>query len=187
MNFNSVTEIISSIEETRGRLASRVENLSDEQQHFRPAPDRWSVADILEHLAVSEGRAVRMLGMLVGKAEADGHLLDGGGDGGSRLPAPVTIREHVERSYVETYDAPEAIRPSGNVPPADSLARLRQSRAAVLALRPRIERVDGTRVQFPHPAFGPLDLYQWLAFLGVHEERHLRQIDALLEAQKARG
>ena len=186
MNFNSVAEILSSIEETRARLASRVETLSDEQQNFRPAPDRWSVADILEHLAVSEGRAVRMLGMLVGKAEAGGHLLDGG-DGATRLPAPVTIREHVERSYVEKYEAPDAIRPSGTVPPADSLARLRQSRAAVLALRPRVERVDGTRVHFPHPAFGPLDLYQWLAFLGVHEERHLRQIDSLLEAHRARG
>ncbi|HEV2761881.1 MAG TPA: DinB family protein [Pyrinomonadaceae bacterium] len=186
MNFHSVAEILSSIEETRSRLVARVENLSEGQQSFCPAPDAWSVADIVEHLAVSETRMSQMLGLLVGKAEGDGHLLPES-DGEPRLPAPVTIREHVERSLVEKYDAPEMIRPTGGVPLADSLERLRQTRAAVLALRPRIERVDGRHVRYPHPAFGPLDLYQWLAFVGVHEERHLRQIESILEAQAPRG
>ena len=186
MNFNSVAEILSTIEEARGRLAARVENLTSEQQSFRPAPDAWSVADILEHLSVTEARASQMLGLLVGKAEAEGHLL-AESDGEPRLPAPVTIKEHVERSLVEKYVAPEMIRPTGSVSVADSLESLRRSRAAIQALRPRLERVDGTHVRYPHPAFGPLNLYQWLAFIGMHEERHLRQVESILEEQAARG
>ena len=33
----------------------------------------------------------------------------------------------------------------------------------------------GERVQ-PHPFIGPLNLYQWVLFVGAHEARHARQI-----------
>lgn len=186
MIYNSVAEILSSITETRERLLRRVENLSDEQAHAHPAPGSWSVAEIVEHLAVSEPRVAGLLEKLVGKAEAEGSWRDTSGDGEARFPSPVSIAEHVERSRAEKYDAPEAIRPTGNVSVKDSLARLREARASVERLRPRLERVDGTALRFPHPAFGPLDLYQWLAFIGMHEERHLRQIESILEARQRR-
>jgi len=184
MIYHSVAEILSSLAETRARFLSRVENLNDEQANLRAAPGTWSIAEIVEHLAVSEPRVAGLIEKLVGKAESDGHVRESAGDGGAaRLPAPVSVAEQVERSRVEKYDAPDAIRPSGSVSVADSLARLRETRSAVESLRPRLERVDGTALRFPHPAFGPLDLYQWLAFIGMHEERHLRQIESILEAQ----
>ena len=62
------------------------------------------------------------------------------------------------------------------------LARMRQSRAGLHALRPRIEATDLASVTYPHPAFGPLNFYQWLALIGLHEERHLRQIQSVLSA-----
>lgn len=187
MIYHSVAEILSSIAETRARFLGRVENLSDEQAALRAAPGSWSIAEIVEHLAVSEPRVRMLLEKLVGKAESDGHARGASGGGGARFPAPVSIAEQVERSRVEKYDAPEAIRPTGGASVKDSLARLREARAAVEQLRPRLERVDGRAVRFPHPAFGPLDLYQWLAFLGMHEERHLRQIESILEARQGEG
>lgn len=30
---------------------------------------------------------------------------------------------------------------------------------------------------FPHPAYGPLDSYQWLLMLAHHSDRHVRQIE----------
>ena len=57
----------------------------------------------------------------------------------------------------------------------------RESRAALEQLRPRFASADYSRLM-PHPAFGPLNAAQWLAFVGMHEERHLRQIKRLLEA-----
>ena len=68
---------------------------------------------------------------------------------------------------------------------SDSLARLGETRAALEALRPLAERLDCTRMLYPHPAFGPLNLYQWLAFMGVHQSRHRRQIEALKETLDA--
>jgi hypothetical protein len=82
-------------------------------------------------------------------------------------------------------NAPESARPADSRPVAESLAALRDSRAALHALRPRLERLDAHALRFPHPAWGPLNLYQWLLFVGAHEARHLAQIEALKESMNS--
>ena len=180
MDFNSVGEIFDHIDSTRERLLRAVENLSEEQQGFRPAPDRWSAAQLCEHLAIVEGNMTRLIAKLLGKAEESGASRAEGA-----AFAPVTIEEFVERSRAVKLKAPESICPGDAPVLADSLARLRDSRAALHALRPRIERADGQSVRFPHPVWGPLNLYQWLLFIGAHESRHLAQIEALKESMDA--
>ena len=160
--YNSVAEIYEEIDRARARLVGAVENLTAEQQAFRPSPDRWTVAEIVEHLSITERRLARMLGMLLGKLAGEAAREDGSAF------APVSLAEFLERASKEKYTAPEEIRPKG-APLPDSLASLGDSRAALHALRPRVERVDGTRAHFPHPAWGPLDLYQWIAFVAQIE------------------
>ena len=181
MDFNSVSEIYEEIDRTRGRLRSAVEGLSEEQQGFRPAPDRWSVAELCEHLSIVEGNVARLLGRMLGKAEAD----DGAAREGGAAFAPVSIGEFVERTRDVKLDAPEAVRPGSTRTLPESLAALAESRAALHALRPRLERVDGHALRFPHPAWGPLNLYQWLLFVGAHESRHISQIEALKETMNS--
>jgi hypothetical protein len=180
MTYHSVEEIFADIEGTRGRLVRSVEGLGEGQENFRTAPDRWSIADIVEHLSVTEQQSLRLFNSLVRRAEDEGRVR------ADDAPfAPVTIAEQVERTRAEKYTAPEGVRPAGGVPLADSLARLRDSRAALHALRPRIERLDCADSRFPHPIFGLINLYQWLAFIGAHEARHLAQIEALKETMKS--
>jgi uncharacterized damage-inducible protein DinB len=179
MIYHSVAEIFEDIDRARGRLLQAVEHLGEGRETFRPATERWSVAEVIEHLSAVERRMLGLLNALLQKAEAAAppHAAD--------APfAPVTIAEFVEQSRKEKYTAPENIRPGG-APLADSLAALRDSRAALHALRPRVEQVDGANTHFPHPAWGPLNLYQWLAFVGAHESRHLAQIEALKETMDA--
>ena len=125
-----------------------------------------------------EGNVTALLDRMLSKAEE----ADAGGETSDTFD-PVSIEEFVERTRAVKLEAPERIRPTG-LPLADSLARLNSSRAALHALRPRVERADGRALRFPHPAWGPLDLYQWLLFVGAHEDRHLAQIEALKEAMK---
>ena len=177
MNYNSVAEIYDSIDATRERLYQRAESLSEEQSSFRPTPEVWSAANIIEHLSIIEGQMTKLIGMMLHKAESDGHLRDE-----TQAFAPVSLAEFAEQARTQKFTAPETMRPGGEMSLADSMARLRQSRDSLRALLPRIEKIDGTVPQYPHPAFGPLNLYQWLAFIGAHEERHLRQLDKLLQA-----
>ncbi|HWS86336.1 MAG TPA: DinB family protein [Pyrinomonadaceae bacterium] len=180
MDFSSVPEIYEHIDRTRARLTAAVEGLSEEQQSFSPAPDRWSVAELVEHLSIVEAGVVRLLEKLLGKA-AEAGAAEAAAPG--LFADPVSIEEFVERSRGVRLEAPERIRPTG-LRLADSLARLKESRAALHALRPRVERADGRALRFPHPAWGPLDLYQWLLFVGAHEDRHLAQIEALKQTMK---
>jgi hypothetical protein len=175
MTYTSVAQIIEEIDKTRERLYRRVEGLTDEQATERPHPSAWTPTEIVEHLSLIEGRLLRMMTVMLTKAES------AGARGTNASPVemkPFTLDEFIERSRNEKYTAPEAVRPSGAVSLADSLTRLRRSREELRALRPRIEATDLSTVTYPHPAFGPLNFYQWLAFIGLHEERHLRQSEA---------
>jgi hypothetical protein len=120
---------------------------------------------------------VQLTGMMLRKAEAAGMLR-----AADAQPTPdhFSIDRFVEQSKGEKYIAPENVRPRGELPLSESLARLQTSRASLRELRPRLEQVDGAALQYPHPAFGALNLYQWVAFIGAHEERHLRQIEAII-------
>jgi hypothetical protein len=181
MEFNSVGEIFEHIDAERERLLRAVEGLSDGEQNFRPAPDRWSVAQLAEHLSIVEGNIVGLLGKLLGKAEESGAppLAPGAAF------APVSIEEFIPITRDVKVEAPARLHPADSTPLADTLARLRDTRAALHELRPALERADGRSLRFPHPAWGPLNLYQWLLFVGAHESRHLDQIEALKEAMRA--
>jgi len=180
-SYNSASEIYDEIDRTRARLFQTVEGLTAEQQGFRPAPDRWSVAQLCDHLSIVEAGVLKVLGKVLAKAEESGAPPPP-----SDAPfAPVSIEEFVERTRGVKIDAPESARPADSRPVAESLAALRDSRAALHALRPRLERLDAHALRFPHPAWGPLNLYQWLLFVGAHEARHLAQIEALKEAMNA--
>jgi uncharacterized damage-inducible protein DinB len=178
MTYTSVADIYREIGETRRRLVERVESLPEERLTARAAEGRWTVAEIVEHLSITERKLLGVMKQMAGGGAEAGAPPAGGG-----APAafkPFSLDEYVERAKVQKFEAPEFIRPTGAAPLADSLARLGESRAELEALRPGFERADLSDKLYPHPAFGPLNPYQWLAFIGVHEARHLGQIERML-------
>src|SRR2546423_705268 len=42
------------LEETRNGVVAATKGLSESQMKFKPGPDRWSVAETLEHIALAE-------------------------------------------------------------------------------------------------------------------------------------
>ncbi len=181
MNYNSVEEIFESIDGTRARLETSVREVAEGRDTFRAAADRWCVAEIVEHLSIVEGNVLKLCEKLLEKAEAEGRAREEGASF-----APVSLDEFADRAR-QKFTAPEQIAPTGSRPLTDSLDALRSSREALRALRPRIERADGAALRFPHPAFGPINLYQWLLFVGAHEQRHLAQIEAVKQAMNTQA
>ncbi len=45
--------VVHQLAHSRERLVLAVEGLSTEQRSFRPAEDRWSIADCIEHITVA--------------------------------------------------------------------------------------------------------------------------------------
>lgn len=177
MAYESVAEILDSIDGTRSRLLARIESLNADDENLRASSDGWTVAEIVEHLAIIEDQLTKLTGMMLTKAEA-------GGERAELRIKPVSIDHFIERSLNEKYQAPEAVRPRGGVAIADSIVKMRRTRETLRALRPRLEATNLATVQYPHPAFGPLNLYEWLILIGAHEERHLRQIERVMQSSE---
>lgn len=176
MKYETLAEIFISMEETRARLFERVASLSPAQKSTRLNAESWTVAEIIEHLGIVEKQIVRLATLMLAKAESAGAMASSDGRIG-----PVSLEGIAERSGREKYEAPETSRPVG-LPVDDSLDVMRASREALHRLRPRLEATNLSSVDYPHPVFGPLNLYEWLVLIGLHEERHLRQIDAVLSS-----
>ena len=170
MIYNSVDDVFTANEEVRRRLVACVEGSGG--GHARALQGGWSIAEIVEHLSITEPGITRAIERLLNPAS------DSEGVQGAPQPfASFSLDEQAEQARGK-IEAPEFLRPTG-LPLSEGLARLKQSRSALEALRPRFESADFSR-RLPHPAFGPLNAAQWLAFVGMHEERHLRQIERIL-------
>jgi hypothetical protein len=169
MKYNSVDDVFAANEEVRRRLITRVEAAGDGEA--RASEGGWTVAEIVEHLSIAERGIMRAIEGLLTPAA------DGGGEQSARKDfEPFSLDEQAEQARGK-IEAPEFLRPTG-LPLPEGLARLTASRAALAGLRPRFDSADYSR-RLPHPAFGPLNAAQWLAFIGMHEERHLRQIERI--------
>lgn len=182
MTYHSVAEIYAATDDAHARLVDSIAHLSAGDEQLRFAPEQWSIAEIVEHVAIVEGHIAKLAGMMLHQAASAGAPPAPHRDG--RI-TPISIEEEIAQSLREKYEAPATARPRGGVAIADSLARIERAREIFSELRPRIEAIDGASVSYPHPIFGPFNLYQWLVMVGVHKDRHRRQIEAVKETTKA--
>lgn len=181
-HYENLDDIFGMIDRMRERLIARVNELSAAQTGFRPAPEGWSIAEIIEHLALIEGGIVRMINGSLVRLEAAGGDDEKPTSVEAYRASSVTLAEHGAKAAVMKFQAPDHVRPEGAKPVAESIAALEATRRALHQLRPRLEKVTPFAASFPHPYFGALDLAQWLAFIGLHEGRHLRQIENVIAA-----
>jgi hypothetical protein len=153
---------------TRDQVIAETEKLSDAQWNFKPGPDRWSVGEVVEHLALAENFL----------AETRQKLMDG----------PPATAEQVAKAKgqdalilkaipdrTQKVQAPEPIQPKERFGPRPKvMAAFRDRRANTLAYAQKTN--DDLRSRVGDSPLGPLDAYQWLLFVAAHNERHLGQI-----------
>ena len=163
--------VLKSLTESRERLLRAVEGLSREQLHFRPAPDRWTVAENLEHVAFVEGRIL----MMIQKTLSAGPT-----------PEKRSAMEGRESMFFENvaartprFQAPEVVQPCGRWPDDQLLHEFEAARQRTREFAGSTEADLRTHF-YPHPFFGDLDLYQWLLLIGAHCDRHRAQSEEVM-------
>jgi hypothetical protein len=169
-----VSQIFADKERTFHALKGVALSLSDPQTVHRIAEGQWTVAEIIEHLTIVESRLYRLLNVSSNKLE-------------KAVPPPsppirlnIEIPDGVERNDFFKVKTQEAYEPTGTVSAADSLIKLQTIHDNLLLLQPLLERIDLNAASFDHWLFGSLSIGQWLAFIAVHEQRHLGQIQTIL-------
>lgn len=174
-------ELVRHLDTNRGDLWVAVESIAHDDRERRPSPERWSVAEVLEHLAIVEARVTSRLGEAFEAARAAGMAPDG--ETGSVVDPSFLDRAH-DRS--KRFKTGEHAEPKGGLTSDQAWVKLEESRQAFLNL---LERADGLAVSgitAPHPAFGTLSFHQWAVFLGAHDARHALQIREMADQLESR-
>ena len=164
-------ELLNFLLTTQIRLREAVDSVSPAARN-EPAPaGRWSVAEVLEHLALVETGIGRLISKKVGEARAAGL---GPEPDTSSILWSLDVHRALDRN--ERQEAPERTRPSSPRGVEEAWRHLEDAHANARNAVASTEGLAIGALTHAHPSLGPLNLYQWIIFIGAHELRHALQI-----------
>jgi uncharacterized damage-inducible protein DinB len=161
---------LAQLQRTHEKFLQSIAGLSQKQWTFKPAPDRWSVAEVAEHITVSESALLGLVQkqLMVSSAAPEKRDQVKGKD-------DLILQRVPDRSH--KAQAPEFLRPTGRwATEADLSKAFEESRKATMDYV-RTTNDDLRDHFFDHPTLGTLDGYQWLLLISAHSERHTAQIE----------
>ncbi|PKA84562.1 DinB family protein [Ulvibacter sp. MAR_2010_11] len=156
---------------THDLLLDAVAGLSDEQLNFKSSPDSWSIAECVEHIAISENN---IFGMQQGtlKTPADPSKRDQ-----VKMTDDQILEMIVDRST--KFKTQEPFEPTGKYGTyAATLDEFKNRRIENIDYV--VNTDDDLRNHYMELPFGVLDAYQGLLFMSAHTERHVRQIEEIM-------
>jgi uncharacterized damage-inducible protein DinB len=155
------------LESTKQGVIDATKGLSAAQWNFKSAPDRWSVAEVMEHIAAAEDFIRGNITQNVMKAPARS-----AGEDVKALDDTV-VAKIPDRSV--KAQAPEPLKPTNRFgSPEASLKHFLESRQETEAFL--TSHNDLRDHATDSPMGKKLDAYEWVLFLTAHSERHTKQI-----------
>jgi hypothetical protein len=147
------------LEATPGVLRGIMAEVSDEDVRWKPAPDRFSIGEVLAHLAHSEGHCYR--------ARVDRFLEE-------------------ERPELESDDAQFHLQLYRDADPEDAFDHFEEQRETNVEYLRSLPEVAGDRVAL-HREAGQVTLRQMLHEWALHDLGHIRQVAELVRARLYRA
>lgn len=161
---------IAELEGSKKMFLDSTKGLSEAQWNFKAAPDRWSIAECAEHIALAEGYIFGNItnGILKAPLTPEKRTATAGKD-------DMIVKMLQDRSHKAT--APEPIDPTKKpMKPEESVKLFLESRAkSEDFIKTTQEDLRDHMYDGPGP-IGPLDAYQWVLFMSGHTRRHTLQI-----------
>lgn len=161
------TALATELERSHAALLDAARGLTSSQFTWKPAPERWSVAETLEHIALVEtlfqGRLNRM------------SAADPSTEAAERVASRTETIAQAGRNRATKRNAPSPAQPQGVFTTFETFelhfTPLRQRSVAF------VQTTDAPlhALTEAHPALGELSGYQWLRLLSAHCDRHTEQ------------
>ena len=171
-----VTAVLTRLDRSRAAVREAVARVPPQARATRPGRDRWSVDEILEHLAIVDTRFDAIVGQAIAQARAAGL----GPEGGDLVPLADAVRTRID-DRGEKREAPENMVPTGSLRADAAMAAWDEARER---FRSTLIAADGLalgQVHAEHRRWGSLTrAYQWADVLASHELRHAAQIADLV-------
>jgi hypothetical protein len=164
--------ILAYLANVRADLTNVMETTPSEAFSRRPREGAWNGAQVVHHLGRVEGATAKLLEGLFAKALADGLPPDPETDSVVHSLDHLRITDRTARPI----EAPERLQPAPDADLAAGWNSLQQVRGRTHRVVGTVDGRDLTKVTAAHPIFGPINGYEWVLFIGQHEERHLGQL-----------
>jgi hypothetical protein len=166
----------SHLEQLQQALAAAIADMTEAEMNWHP-PEKWSTAEILEHLYLTYTGTVKGLERVIQQGKPPGGVPTLAQRGRSLL---VLRLGYLPRGRT----APSNTRPRGL--PAETVRSGIISKISELdEIIASCERRWGFRGNLlDHPILGPLSAEQWRKFHLIHGLHHIRQIQRLRQEQK---
>jgi DinB superfamily len=165
--------LVTELQASHQEVVETVKTLSPEQLAFKPAPDRWSVAECLEHISNTE---VALFGYIANKVLATPAATD---EAKQKAAGKDNSVMKMVTDRTARFQAPAEIRPSGKYATREAVLQ-----AFADGRKKTLEFVKTTqqdlRGHVLKGAVGEMDGYQWLLYLSGHTRRHLAQIKEVM-------
>jgi hypothetical protein len=169
MTAEERTKLIRWLKESHAETVAAVEKLSDAQWNWKAAPDKWSVAECVEHIMMAES--------LLAAAGQRALASPANPDWAEKTKGKTEFIENVMVKRLGKAQAPESIVPSGKIPRAELMKRLAEERAKTLKFAEETKLpLKAHTAEHPFPVFGTLNAYQWTIYIPLHNIRHNQQI-----------
>lgn len=144
------------LEATPEILRGLMREVSDDDARWKPAPDRFSIAEVLAHLSHSEGHCYRM--------RVDRFLKE-------------------ENPFFEADDAQMYLDLYRDADPEDSFDHFEEQRENNIEFLKKLPPGSGDRKAI-HAEVGEITLAQMLHEWALHDIGHIRQVAELVRARK---
>ena len=155
------------LETTKKGVLEATKGLTPAQWNFKPAPDRWSIAECMEHIASAEDyiRALVVEKVMVAPAAPDRDV--------AKIDEAIISNVPDRTNKVQ---APEPLKPTNRFgSPQAAIEHFVESRAKTE------EFVKDTAGLRDHAADSPVgikwDAYEFVLLIAAHSERHTKQIN----------
>lgn len=156
-------------QKTSDNLLKNLNGLSEAQLQFKPAPDRWSVGQCVEHIILTEEMLFGMTAKLMQKA------------GNPERKEEIKVNEQdlikgiIDRS--QKVQAPKELQPKGSYSSATAAVEAFKAQRDIVIEYIEKSSVKALRDHVTDSPFGPVDAYQSLLFIAGHCARHTVQIE----------
>ncbi len=155
------------LEKTKAGVIAAAKGLSDAQLNFKAAPEKWSVSQVLEHIASAEDMLMGMVHEQVMKSPAR--------PAGEDVKAIDQLILTAIPDRTQKRSAPEPLIPTNRYGSAKAaLDHFTESRGKTIAFLK--ETKDLRDHAMDSPLEKKLDGYQWILFVAAHSERHTKQM-----------
>jgi hypothetical protein len=158
------------MKQTKKDFLKSIKGVSEEQWKFKAAPDRWSIAEVAEHITLSEdfiGSSIKDK-MMKGTATAEQKEKTKGKE-------DQVIQMITDRS--KKAQAPEQLKPAGKFANAKEVEKLFSEKRDANIKWAKATGEPELRNHIAPGPIGDLDTYQWLLFMAAHSKRHTLQIE----------